>query len=403
MNFDAFISYSHNDEVTANAACAKLEAEGIRCWIAPRDIAPSADWASSIIDAIDSCRVMVLIFSAHANQSKQVQREVQRAFERDKPVVPFRIENVTPEKSLAYYMGSVHWLDALTPPAEQHLQKLAASVGVLVGVLTPPGDVRKPPPDTAADLTSRVEERRSAEEKKREAEEEHRRKIAAKAEHQRLEREAAAMHEAKERNREKATLLARESETIRAAEETRQTEVQRKAEPTTNRASLTEEAPVLAGTESSVVQPSAPPKWRRSAVMMLCAVGVLCIGAAGYFAISGGNLKSNSPGPPTQPSTAPSVADYVSGCIFVPFANATKINTISILYDNASKTLAQSAQEKARRDQYQYITYVLRDFAELVSMVVKERDLDKVQAAVICVSSPSRDVILATLRSRQLI
>jgi uncharacterized membrane protein YhaH (DUF805 family) len=132
MNFDVFISYPHENKAVADAACAKLEAEGIRCWIAPRDIAPSADWASSIVDAIDNCRVMVLIFSAHTNRSKQVGREVQQAFDAEKPVVPFRIENVAPEKSLRYYMGPVHWLDALTPPFEQHLQKLAVSVRALI-------------------------------------------------------------------------------------------------------------------------------------------------------------------------------------------------------------------------------------------------------------------------------
>jgi formylglycine-generating enzyme len=132
MAFDVFISHPHQDKAVADAACAKLEAEGIRCWIAPRDIAPSADWAGSIIDAIDGCRVMILIFSEHANRSRQVRREVQHAFEKEKPVVPFRIENVMPEGALAYYMPSVHWLDALTPPVEQHLEKLVASVKSLV-------------------------------------------------------------------------------------------------------------------------------------------------------------------------------------------------------------------------------------------------------------------------------
>ncbi len=128
INFDIFISYANQDKATADAACAKIEAEGIRCWIAPRDVAPGADWAGAIIDAIDHCRAMVLIFSSSANGSKQIHREVQRAFDREVPVVPFRIENIAPEKSLAYYMGPVHWLDALTLPLEQHLQKLATSV-----------------------------------------------------------------------------------------------------------------------------------------------------------------------------------------------------------------------------------------------------------------------------------
>lgn len=79
---------------------------------------------------------MVLIFSAHTNRSRQVGREVQQAFDGEKPVVPFRIENVAPEKSLRYYMGSVHWLDALTPPLEQHLQSLTASVQALIKATT---------------------------------------------------------------------------------------------------------------------------------------------------------------------------------------------------------------------------------------------------------------------------
>jgi ferredoxin len=128
MNFDIFISYPNQDKAVADAACAQLEAHGIRCWIAPRDLAPGTNWPAAIVDAIDRCRAMVVIFSSSTNASKQVHREVQRAFDREVPVVPFRIENVSPEATLAFFMGSVHWLDALTPPLEQHLQKLVATV-----------------------------------------------------------------------------------------------------------------------------------------------------------------------------------------------------------------------------------------------------------------------------------
>ena len=94
MALDVFISYSTLDKAIADAVCNQLKSAGISCWIAPRDILPSADWAESITGAIDRARVMVLIFSGHANQSKQVHREVQRACERGIPVVPVRIENI---------------------------------------------------------------------------------------------------------------------------------------------------------------------------------------------------------------------------------------------------------------------------------------------------------------------
>jgi Transposase IS66 family/TIR domain len=48
VGFDVFISYSHKDAAAAKAACAALEAERVRCWIAPRDIVPGAKWSASI-------------------------------------------------------------------------------------------------------------------------------------------------------------------------------------------------------------------------------------------------------------------------------------------------------------------------------------------------------------------
>jgi len=117
-----------------------LEQAGIRCWIAPRDITPGEEYGAAIVKAIENCRVMVLIFSASANNSRQTRREVERAINAGVTLVPVRIEDVPPTESFAYFMSSVHWLDALTPPLEEHLQKLAASIKALLqaGVSPPP-------------------------------------------------------------------------------------------------------------------------------------------------------------------------------------------------------------------------------------------------------------------------
>ena len=132
MAHDVYISYSHVDKAAADAACATLERAGIRCWIAPRDITPGDEWSAAIIKAIDQCRAMVLIFSQNANNSRQIRREVERAITVGIPLVPVRIEDVVPTESLAYFMGTVHWLDAMTPPFENHLVKLADSLKALL-------------------------------------------------------------------------------------------------------------------------------------------------------------------------------------------------------------------------------------------------------------------------------
>ena len=69
MNYDVFISYSHKDKQIADAVCARLEQEGIRCWYAPRDIVPGADWAESIIRSIESVKVMIIIFDQQERQN----------------------------------------------------------------------------------------------------------------------------------------------------------------------------------------------------------------------------------------------------------------------------------------------------------------------------------------------
>src|SRR3989441_3271082 len=112
--------------------CATLEKHGVRCWVAPRDIDPGMEWGKAIIHALSNCRVMVLVFSASANDSPQIRREVERAVNKGVTIIPVRIEDVAPDESLEYFMSSVHWLDALTPPLEQHLEHLARTVGVLL-------------------------------------------------------------------------------------------------------------------------------------------------------------------------------------------------------------------------------------------------------------------------------
>lgn len=134
MAHDVFISYAHPDKPTADAACARLEQRGIRCWIAPRDIKAGADWGASIARAIHDARALVLIFSDYANASSEVPKEVALAARQGISIITFRIQDVAPRGSLDYNLTSVHWLDALTPPVEAHLEHL---VGSLRTVLQP--------------------------------------------------------------------------------------------------------------------------------------------------------------------------------------------------------------------------------------------------------------------------
>jgi len=125
---DVFISYAHVDKPVADGVCAKLESRNIRCWMAPRDVPPGMDFPAAIIKGIEGSRVMVLVFSSHSNASPHVLREITSAVNKGIIIVPFRIENITPSKSMEYLISVPHWLDAITPPMEQHFDQLALTI-----------------------------------------------------------------------------------------------------------------------------------------------------------------------------------------------------------------------------------------------------------------------------------
>ena len=87
MAHEIFISYSVKDKEIADAICTHLEARGLPCWVAPRDILPGVTWGEAIVNAIHESKVMVLVLSSSSNDSGQVLREVERAVSEQRGLV----------------------------------------------------------------------------------------------------------------------------------------------------------------------------------------------------------------------------------------------------------------------------------------------------------------------------
>jgi WD40 repeat protein len=147
MAHQVFICYSSKDTAVADAARAALEAQHIRCWIAPRDILAGDEYGNSIIEALSTCQIVVLIFSSNANASPQVRREIERAVSKKKTIVPFRIEDALPTGAMEYALSNTHWLDALTSPLDGPLASLCETVSQLMRKQMPLGGPLKEAPD----------------------------------------------------------------------------------------------------------------------------------------------------------------------------------------------------------------------------------------------------------------
>jgi hypothetical protein len=117
MSKDVFISHSSKDAEISGTICRALEDRGLNCWIAPRDIGPGENFQESIVRAIRAAKVMVLIFSANANDSAEVKKELVLASQHKLSVIPVRIEDVVPAEAFAYELSTRQWVDMFTTTA----------------------------------------------------------------------------------------------------------------------------------------------------------------------------------------------------------------------------------------------------------------------------------------------
>lgn len=132
MNHDVFISYSSKEKSVADGVCHYLEDNGVKCWMAPRDIPVGTDYGDLIDEAIKSCRVVVLVYSQHSFISKWVKGEINVAFDEGKPIAPFRIDETGIKGAFRVMLNQMHWIDAY-PSYADRLPDLLRSICGFIG------------------------------------------------------------------------------------------------------------------------------------------------------------------------------------------------------------------------------------------------------------------------------
>jgi len=83
-----FISYSRKDRKFAYPLVTDLSRLGAEVWIDREDIRPSQDWADVIQQALDECRLMIVIVSPDSMTSPNVADEWKYYKSRQKPLLP---------------------------------------------------------------------------------------------------------------------------------------------------------------------------------------------------------------------------------------------------------------------------------------------------------------------------
>jgi TolB-like protein/tetratricopeptide (TPR) repeat protein len=159
---DVFLSYASADAATADTVCRGLESTGLACWIAPRDVAPGAQYADAIVRAINGAQVLVLVLSESAVASAHVGKEIERASSKRRPIIALRIDAAPLTPAFEYFLSESQWIEAPGGALEAALSKLATAVRRLLHTAGMPADARaggSQPFEPRAPLSSRPQPR----------------------------------------------------------------------------------------------------------------------------------------------------------------------------------------------------------------------------------------------------
>jgi hypothetical protein len=111
MAHDVFISFSSKDNVMARRVYDGLATRGVKCWISSKDISAGGNYQNEIVNALTASKVMVLVFSANANSSEEIQRELALAAQNRLAVMPLKIDDVVPTGGFIYNLATSQWVE----------------------------------------------------------------------------------------------------------------------------------------------------------------------------------------------------------------------------------------------------------------------------------------------------
>jgi hypothetical protein len=150
-SIDAFVSYASSDASIANSVVHALEKQGLRCWIAPRDVVPGALYADGIARAINGAKVFVLVLSEHAIASPHVGKEIERASSKRLLIIALHTDSAPLTPAFEYFLSESQWIDARPGSIETAAARLVEGIRRHLNASAASGS----PSITAKTLTSR--------------------------------------------------------------------------------------------------------------------------------------------------------------------------------------------------------------------------------------------------------
>ena len=124
-----FISYARSDEQFVRRLDADLKKHGINTWVDFDDIVAGKSWARQIGEALDSCEIMLLVFSEQAMESTNVEDEWNYYLDRGKMIIPVMHQRCT----VPYRLYKLQYIDFAAKDYADAIADLVDTLRIHIG------------------------------------------------------------------------------------------------------------------------------------------------------------------------------------------------------------------------------------------------------------------------------
>ena len=124
MNPEVFISYSSQDHSQVSKIIEKLRKAGVSVWMDEGGIDAATLWSEAIVEAINDCRILIMMVSRHSTDSANVMKEVMLASESSKTILPVYLEPTDIPMRLKYQLTGIQHSEAFSLSLEDLTDEL---------------------------------------------------------------------------------------------------------------------------------------------------------------------------------------------------------------------------------------------------------------------------------------
>src|SRR5262249_54343607 len=118
---EVFISYSSGDRARVLTIADRLQSAGVRLWLDRHKIDGGMWWAEEIVRGIKCCKVLMLMCSDAAMQSRAVKQEIQLAWKYGLVYLPLLLTPTQFPEQLQFFLEGCQWINVVDSPPERWL------------------------------------------------------------------------------------------------------------------------------------------------------------------------------------------------------------------------------------------------------------------------------------------